>query len=943
MTGGGGGGGYSGGGGGTYFGVGGGGGSYNAGTNQSSSSAYNSGNGQIIMTWTAVSSCPSSSRTPVAVATYPNASIGSVTGASGTCMGTTTTFSANNVVLSNGTGAWSSSNTGVATVNASSGLVTAVAAGTCNIIYTITGGCGGTTSKQQSFTVYSLPALSSITGTLTVCLGSTTALGNSVSGGTWSSASTNIATIDATSGVATGVAAGTSVITYTVTSGNSCTSSVASSISVSALPLAPTPVTATPSALCGNATANLVGTSANNNIKWFTSESGGTSLGTSASGANFAVTPASTTTYYAEAATIASSSQTFNYSGSIVSFTVPSGVTSLVVEAKGAQGGSGNNGAGGLGAYIKGSISVTPGQVLKILAGQQGSGGVSGGGGGGSFVATSTNSPLVIAAGGGGGPDNTNLSWYANGNTGTSANPGVYGAGNTSGGSGGSGGYGGGCAPQYGSSEGAGGGGFYGDGSGCYNTGGGKAFINTGAGGNGYGSGGAGGFGGGGGGDWASWTGGGGGGGYSGGGGGTYYGVGGGGGSYNSGTSQTNTAGYQTGNGQVILTWVPTAACTSASRTPVTVTTYPNASIGSVTGASGICMGTTTTFSANDVLLSGGSGAWSSSNTGVATVNASSGVVTAVAAGTCNIIYTITGGCGGTTSKQQSFTVYSLPALSSISGILTVCVGSTTNLGNSVSGGTWNSTSVNIATIDATSGVATGVAAGTSVITYTVTSGNNCTSSVTSSISVSALPSAPTPVTATPSALCGNATANLVGTSANNNIKWYTSESGGTSLGTSASGANFAVTPASTTTYYAEAATIASSSQTFNYSGSIVSFTVPSGVTSLVVEAKGAQGGATYWSSGGYGAYMKGTIAVTPGQVLKILAGGQGGTGYCGGGGGGSFVTTNSNSPLVIAGGGGGGYYASYNFYSYLSNASASTTGTAGIAGANNVIGGQPG
>ena len=54
--------------------------------------------------------------------------------------------------LGGGTGAWSSSNTAVATVSAA-GLVTGMSAGTCNIIYTITGGCGGTVSAQQSVTI----------------------------------------------------------------------------------------------------------------------------------------------------------------------------------------------------------------------------------------------------------------------------------------------------------------------------------------------------------------------------------------------------------------------------------------------------------------------------------------------------------------------------------------------------------------------------------------------------------------------------------------------------------------------------------------------------------------------------------------------------------------------------------------------------------------------
>ena len=67
-------------------------------------------------------------------------------------------------------------------------------------------------------------------------------------------------------------------------------------------------------------------------------------------------------------------------------------------------------------------------------------------------------------------------------------------------------------------------------------------------------------------------------------------------------------------------------------------------------------------------------------------------------------------------------------------------------------------------------------------------------------------PAAPSATTATPSTLsCGPAPVNLNATSAGNTIQWYNAASGGTLLGTSASGANFSITPAATTTYYAGA------------------------------------------------------------------------------------------------------------------------------------------
>ena len=174
------------------------------------------------------------------------------------------------------------------------------------------------------------------------------------------------------------------------------------------LPSAPTSVTATPSTICTGSSSNLNATSTGNSINWYTQASGGSPIGSSASGANFPVSPGTTTNYYAEAA--GSLLQTFNYTGTIDNFTVPVGVTSITIIAKGAQGGS-NTGTGGSGAIMTGTFSVSSGQVLSILVGQQPTGGSFAAGGGGTFVALgssySTATPLIVAGGGGGAS-----SWY---------------------------------------------------------------------------------------------------------------------------------------------------------------------------------------------------------------------------------------------------------------------------------------------------------------------------------------------------------------------------------------------------------------------------------------------------------------------------------------------------------------------------------------------------
>ena len=241
-------------------------------------------------------------------------------------------------------------------------------------------------------------------------------------------------------------------------------------------------------------------------------------------------------------------------SGTIQSWTVPGGVTCISIEAWGAQGGTSGASTGGLGARMKGTFSVTPGDVLKILVGQQGGqvGNCHTGGGGGTFVSTSTNVPLIVAGGGGGGSCYLGLVGQdalitTNGSSGLNG-----------GGAGGTGGNGGGGGP----SSAGGGGGFSTNGAfggGCNNNPG-IAFINGGLGAlaTAPGNSGDGGFGGGASGDGQCCGGSGAGGGYSGGGGGGTCGYrGGGGGSYIiiSATNQTSSAGVKTLHGRVEITY----------------------------------------------------------------------------------------------------------------------------------------------------------------------------------------------------------------------------------------------------------------------------------------------------------------------------------------------------------------------------------------------------
>lgn len=129
-----------------------------------------------------------------------------ITGNHPLCSGFTTSLS-----CSPGGGTWTSSSTAIATVS-STGILTGVASGTAIVTYALTTGCKATIVV----TVTGSPA--AITGTLQVCLGQTTALGNPVTGGTWYSSATGTASVDA-GGIVTGISPGSAMITYTLPTG----------------------------------------------------------------------------------------------------------------------------------------------------------------------------------------------------------------------------------------------------------------------------------------------------------------------------------------------------------------------------------------------------------------------------------------------------------------------------------------------------------------------------------------------------------------------------------------------------------------------------------------------------------------------------------------------------------------------------------------------------
>ena len=225
--------------------------------------------------------------------------------------------------------------------------------------------------------------------------------------------------------------------------------------------------------------------------------------------------------------------------------------------------------------------------------------------------------------------------------------------------------------------------------------------------------------------------------------------------SSNNAVATVSSSGLVTGitGGTCNIIYTITGGCGGTVLAQQLVTVTSVASIGSVTGSSPICDAATTTFTANLVVLGGGTGSWSSSNNSVATVN-SSGLVTGVSGGTCNIIYTITGGCGGTVSAQRSITITPAASVASVTGTSPLCTGSsTTYSANSVvlSGGTgvWSSSNTGIATVNSSTGSVTGVAAGTCNIIFTISGGCGVATAF-APITISAIPSASISYTGSP-------------------------------------------------------------------------------------------------------------------------------------------------------------------------------------------------
>jgi len=616
------------------------------------------------------SSCGSAVAMSVITVTAP--SVGTITGTTTLCKSSTDT-------LKDATsgGAWSSSNSSIATV--SGGVVTGISAGTDTIKYTVSNSCGSAVANAV-VTVNAAPtSAGTITGSATVCAGKTDTLKDATSGGAWSSNNAGIATVSG--GIATGVSAGTDTIKYTVS--NSCGSSVSRFvITVGATPSAGSITGST--TVCKGKTDTLK--DATSGGVWSSSNTG---IATVSSGVVTGVSAGTDTIKYTVSnscgSTVANAAITVGapFAGTITgSATLCKSSTDTLKDATSGGVWSSNNasiatvssigvvtGVSGGTDTIKYTVnnscgSATASAVLTVSALSVSAGKIAGAT---TLCAGKTDTLKDTSAGGTWSSSNTGIATVSSGIvTGISAGMDTikYSVSNS-------------CgtsvarfvitvsAPNAGTIM----------GSATVCTGSMDSLTSTVPGGT-----------------WVSGS--------------TYY-------------ATISTAGVVTGvnAGSSVIKYTVSNSCGSGtSSLTVIVNTAPYA--GTITGSATVCVGST------DTLKDASSGGiWSSGNASIATIS-SAGTVTGVSSGIDTIKYTLSNSCG--TGVAKAAITVSSPSAGTITGKTSVCKGAMDTLKDATTGGTWSSTNTSIATVSGS--IVTGVSAGTDTIKYSIT--NSCGSAV---------------------------------------------------------------------------------------------------------------------------------------------------------------------------------------------------------------------
>lgn len=211
----------------------------------------------------------------------------------------------------------------------------------------------------------------------------------------------------------------------------------------------------------------------------------------------------------------------------------------------------------------------------------------------------------------------------------------------------------------------------------------------------------------------------------------------------------TVAVGTVTGSGPGIATISYTGAFGCAATAEVTVSVPPD----SISGSPTVCQGYPTTWTDGVP-----AGVWTSSDGTIASAGAATGIITGVSPGTATITYSVGAGC----SVNKTITVNPTPV--AIGGPVTVCATQTIRLTDATPGGTWSSAVAGVATVTP-AGVVTGLTSGTTVISYTNGAGCAAMQDIT--------------VNPMPAAITGNASICLGGTSALSDLTgpgtWFSS------------------------------------------------------------------------------------------------------------------------------------------------------------------------
>ena len=551
-----------------------------------------------------------------------NASAGAVSGNSPLCIAATATYSNNG----NAGGTWSSSNPAVASVNAA-GLVTALTAGTTNITYTVSTGCNAPVSSFKTLTVSPNAKAGTVSGSSPLCINATaTYTSNGNAGGSWSSSNPAVASVNA-AGLVKGLTAGTTNITYTVSTG--CNAPVSSFKTLTVNPNVSAGTVSGNSPLCIGATATY---SSNGNAGGTWSSSNPAVAIVNSVGLVTALTAGTTNIIYT--VSIGCNGPVSSYKTLIVGTNTNAGTVSgnspLCIGVTATYSSNGNTG----GVWSSSNPVVATVNAAGLVT---------------ALAPGTTNITYKVSTSCGGQVQSIKtLTVRPNANAGVISGTTPY------------------CSFQI------------------------SQFTSNGDPG-------------------GTWS------------------------------SSNPWVAYVTPNGYVIALFFGTAniiyTVNSGCNAPVsayksvTISLFPYAGI--ISGASTVCAGTTTNYTTNGST----GGTWSSSNTAVATVNSSSGAVTAVNAGTAVITYSVRA-CIGYASSSKTITVNPLTTVNAgtVSGNSQVCINATTTYtSNGNTGGTWSSSNTAVASVNATTGLVKGLTAGTSSIKYTVTPvcGNAVTSSKT--------------------------------------------------------------------------------------------------------------------------------------------------------------------------------------------------------------------